>query len=646
MKPGYLQTLFKNEEDQKLARILSVLILASFAVYIIVALINLYVGDFKTITMVLAGVVVLVVSWWLLMRGYLRISSLIVALSELAAVTAIATVGQGIRDIAILGFPIIFVFISLTLERTYFRLCVGLTLVAIAWLAFGETSGWFVTRPFPDPTNWLYFISTAVLLLVAAVVIDLLATNMRVNLEQARQEIAQRKRTEQEKNKLLWEVTERIKELDCLFSLTKLIEIPDISLEELFHKVVYILPPACQYPEIACARVVFENQEFTTNNYQDATWKMVSDLRMNAEKTGMVEICYLEQKTAIVENPFLAEEQELIDAVAERLSRVAERKRAESIREIIYEISKTAISTENIDDLYHSIHKSLGRLIPVGNFYIALFDRTTDLISFPYYVDQFDTPPLPARPAHGLTEYLIRIGKPLLAARVTLDQLFKDGEVEAIGTIPVEWLGVPLEVDGQVIGAMVTQSYQENIHFRQEDLRLFEFVSTQVAQMIDRKRVEEKVRYMGIHDSLTGLYNRAYFDEELKRLEHGRQFPVSILMADLDKMKEVNDMDGHAAGDELLRQAASAIRAAFRQEDVVARIGGDEFAVLLPGIGSNLAAKARQRILDNIKELNVTRVGKPIQISMGSGTADDGCSLEEAMKIADGRMYVEKQDKS
>jgi diguanylate cyclase (GGDEF)-like protein len=646
MKTGFLQTLFKNEEDLKLARILSILILASFAVYIIVVLINLYVGDIKTVVTVLVGIVILFVSWWLLMRGYLRISSLLVALSELAAVTVIATVGQGIRDIAILGFPIIFVFASLTLDRTYFRLCVGLALAAIAWLAFGETSGWFVTRPFPDPSNWLYFISTAVLLLVAAVVIDLLATNMRKNLEQARYEIAQRRRTEQEKNKLLWEVSERIKELDCLYSLTKLIEIPNISLEELFHKVVNILPAAWQYPEIACARVVFENHEYATNNYQDAPWKMVSDLRMNAEKTGMVEICYLEQKTAIVENLFLAEEQELIDAVAERLSRVTERKRAEIIREIVYEISKTAISTENIEDLYHSIHKSLGRLIPVGNFYIALYDRPNDLISFPYYVDQFDAPPLPARPGHGLTEYIMRIGKPLHAPRVILDQLFQEGEVEAVGAIPVDWLGVPLEGEGQVIGAMVTQSYQENIHFRQEDLRLLEFVSTQVAQMIDRKRVEEKVRYMSIHDSLTGLYNRAYFDEELKRLEHGRQFPVSILMADLDKMKEVNDMDGHAAGDELLRQAAGAIRAAFRQEDVVARIGGDEFAVLLPGIGSNLAGKARQRILDNLYELNVTRAGKPIHISMGCGTADDGYSLVEALKIADNRMYIEKQDKS
>ena len=97
---------------------------------------------------------------------------------------------------------------------------------------------------------------------------------------------------------------------------------------------------------------------------------------------------------------------------------------------------------------------------------------------------------------------------------------------------------VPLKVEGQVIGVMVTQSYQESIHFNQDDLRLFEFVSTQVAQMIDRKRVEEKIRYMGIHDSLTGLYNRAYFDEEMKRLETGRLFPVSVLMADLDELKE------------------------------------------------------------------------------------------------------------
>jgi diguanylate cyclase (GGDEF)-like protein len=163
--------------------------------------------------------------------------------------------------------------------------------------------------------------------------------------------------------------------------------------------------------------------------------------------------------------------------------------------------------------------------------------------------------------------------------------------------------------------------------------------------MIDRKRVEEKIHYLGMHDGLTGLYNRAYFDEELKRLEHGRQFPISVLMADLDKLKITNDQEGHAAGDELLRQTAQALKIAFRAEGVIARIGGDEFAVLLPGLNAGLAKKAKQRVLNNIKNQNAKRTGNPLQISMGFSTVEKGGSLVEALKLADDQMYAEKQGK-
>jgi diguanylate cyclase (GGDEF)-like protein len=219
------------------------------------------------------------------------------------------------------------------------------------------------------------------------------------------------------------------------------------------------------------------------------------------------------------------------------------------------------------------------------------------------------------------------------------------GEIEPVGTISVDWLGVPLMVEGQVIGVMVTQSYQEKIHFNQEDLRLFEFVSTQVAQMIDRKRVEEKIRYLGIHDSLTSLYNRAFFDEEMKRLDKGRQFPVSVLMADIDSLKCINDQEGHAAGDECLRLAAQVLKAAFRSEDVVARIGGDEFAALLPEIDARMAGGAKQRVIENLTKQNAKRKGKPLQISMGVSTAEESGSLVNALHLADDNMYLDKQSK-
>jgi diguanylate cyclase (GGDEF)-like protein/PAS domain S-box-containing protein len=324
---------------------------------------------------------------------------------------------------------------------------------------------------------------------------------------------------------------------------------------------------------------------------------------------------------------------------------ITSQKRAEKVQEMIYAISQTAISSDNIYEFYHSIHSSLAELIHVENFYIALYDPSSDLISFPYFVDQCDEPQADTKPRRGVTEYVLRNGQKLLAPRQICDQLIQKGEIDQVGAPSIDWMGVPLKVDGQVIGVMATQSYQEDIHFNQEDLHLFEFVSTQVAQMIDRKRVEQKIQYSGIHDAMTGLYNRAYFDEEMKRLERGRQFPVSVLIADLDDLKETNDGEGHAAGDELLRQAAKALRSAFRGDDVVARIGGDEFAVLLPGIDAKAAKIAMQRINDNIELKNASRKGRALQISMGASTAEKGGSLVEALKQADDQMYVEKQSK-
>jgi diguanylate cyclase (GGDEF)-like protein len=162
------------------------------------------------------------------------------------------------------------------------------------------------------------------------------------------------------------------------------------------------------------------------------------------------------------------------------------------------------------------------------------------------------------------------------------------------------------------------------------------------AEIAERKRAEYKLRYMSTHDVLTGLYNRAYFEEEMARLRYGRQFPVSIVIVDLDNLKAINDSQGHTAGDELLRRAAVMLRAAFRTEDMVARIGGDEFAVLLPKADATTVEKALARLRKSLMAHNTAHSGIPLSFCLGSATVEKGGSLDEALKQADKGMYREK----
>ena len=161
----------------------------------------------------------------------------------------------------------------------------------------------------------------------------------------------------------------------------------------------------------------------------------------------------------------------------------------------------------------------------------------------------------------------------------------------------------------------------------------------------ERMQIAEELVFIGTHDKLTGLYNRSFFEEEMHRLQSGRHFPVSILIGDLDNLKEINDTHGHAAGDELLKAVAAAIRECFRTDDLIARVGGDEFVVLLPGVVEEESLQALERLNLCIDSYNSQHSLLPIRISFGVATGEKGTPLEIVLHEADRRMYAVKREK-
>lgn len=160
-----------------------------------------------------------------------------------------------------------------------------------------------------------------------------------------------------------------------------------------------------------------------------------------------------------------------------------------------------------------------------------------------------------------------------------------------------------------------------------------------------RKESEDRLRHLSTHDDLTGLFNRAYFETELERLAGGRHFPISVVMVDVDGLKKVNDEHGHAAGDNLIQQAAKVLLQAFRAEDVVARIGGDEFAVLMPHADNSLVDELLKRITHSQEIVNCSGSECPVSLSLGAATVATGADLINALKLADVRMYQDKSRK-
>jgi PAS domain S-box-containing protein len=173
---------------------------------------------------------------------------------------------------------------------------------------------------------------------------------------------------------------------------------------------------------------------------------------------------------------------------------ITERKRVERVQDVLYRISEAAHTAQNVDELYRIIHTSIQGLMPAKNLYIAYYEKSTDLLYFPYHADERDLEWPPLKPGKGLTRYVYTTGKPLLATPEVFQRLLDSGEIELIGQKPIDWLGVPLRTQHGIIGVMAVQTYHLSERLSEEDKDILVFVSTQVAMAIERRQVEAALR--------------------------------------------------------------------------------------------------------------------------------------------------------
>lgn len=304
---------------------------------------------------------------------------------------------------------------------------------------------------------------------------------------------------------------------------------------------------------------------------------------------------------------------------------VIERRRGEKLQTALYGIAELAVRAESLSQFYAQVHGMVGTLLDARNFYIALVDDRGEGLEFVYSVDEYNAARA-ARPfSNGLTEYVVRQRRPLLASGARIREMRECGEVRDFGANAHYWLGVPLVLDGDVVGAIVVQSYTPDVAFTADDQRLLTFVAQNIGaglarqrdqerlrlahaslerrvetrtreladvnekllgQIAERLRAEQRLTHQAMHDGLTGLPNRIHLldrlQDALAAAEAGLEGSLfAVLFLDLDRFKLVNDSIGHAAGDRLLEEVARRLVALVEDNDVVARLGGDEFAILL-----------------------------------------------------------------
>jgi diguanylate cyclase (GGDEF)-like protein len=375
---------------------------------------------------------------------------------------------------------------------------------------------------------------------------------------------------------------------------------------------------------------------------------------------------------------------QLAEANRDLSREVAERQRGERLQAALYRLAALANGEESSEAFYRSVHAIVGGLINARNFYIALVSPDGAEVSFPYAVDACETDWSPRSSGRGMTEYVMRTGKPQVVDMPRMLELVRQGDVDQrfVDSAVTSWLGAPLlGAGGVAIGAVAVQSYSQSRGYDARDAELLAFAAHQIAsslqrrtaaedlrianirledrverrtrelreQVAQREQAEARLRHQVMHDPLTGLPNRVCLrervDAAVARMRDGASRPFALLYIDVDRFKQINDTLGHLVGDDVLREVAQRLARIAQAPDLVARLSGDEFAILVEDAGGDDASRIAARVIEALR--------RPVQIgdralqtsaSVGIAVGDRGYGDTDAVLLdADLALYRAKE---
>lgn len=450
-------------------------------------------------------------------------------------------------------------------------------------------------------------------------------------------DITERKRTEHA-------LCERVKELNTIYGIANIAEIPNITVDELYEKVTNLLPQGWQYPEITCARIAIDGNEFKTKNWRDTEWKLSSDIKVHGAKAGAVEVNYLKEMAEVDKAPFLKEERLLIDAVGERLGRITEHKEAEKALKLAEQ------------NFHNSLDSSpLGIMVVTAKGELLYANQATlDIYGYSSIEELKAVPTNKHYTPESYAEYLEReektkLGKPV-PSNYKIKIVRKDGEIRYLEVFHKEviWGG---ETQFQLLHHDITESkrlqrtvveYEELdklkssllsivSHELHTPLATIKGYSTLLLDYDERMRHDEKREYLGLIDRAT--------DRLIELVDH------------------LLDMSQLEAG--LLHLQKESFSISGLMNDVVAeaklRAPGHEIVLKLPKRLPRLGIDVRRirQVLDNVIDnaikysekstrvvIEARQMGAELQVSV----ADQGTGIpaEDLGKVFD-RMYRVEQ---